>query len=368
MASSVDVAPSLGQGLMFLQEGPGQSPGYGAIDRRRMLLAAGAREGILHENAYKVAQTGGGDQTVTVNADAGMVNILGDSVSYQGIYTVGPHSTDIVVDIASNASGNPRNDLIVLEGLDDDHDSGGLNKARVRVITGTANASAAKTDALGANGTPTLPSSALPLAVVNLPSGDTVITDSQIDDRRYRTSGALSITAAEARTNTAYGTLTTPDEVRNVVLPAEGLLFVQFDALWIETVMDTARAAIFINGTQLQIMSGNAYAVTEAKTDTTGGALAYQRLWSVDGGLVSRGNNGTTTPSVPSTGAAMGSNSGTLVVAGADYSNSFPAGGATVIHGLAAGVYTVSVQYKSSSGTVTVKERKLRVWTQPFPG
>ncbi len=43
MASSVDVAPSLGQGLMFLQEGPGQSPGYGAIDRRRMLLAAGAR-------------------------------------------------------------------------------------------------------------------------------------------------------------------------------------------------------------------------------------------------------------------------------------------------------------------------------------
>jgi Fe-S cluster assembly iron-binding protein IscA len=183
LASSVDIVPSLGQGLSFLQEGPGISPGYGAIDRRRMLVAAGAREGVVHEDAYKVSAAGTG-MTVLVDADAGMVNVQVDSVPFQGLYTIAPHSGNITLDIAAAHATLPRNDLVVLDALDDDHDSSGLNKARVRVLTGTPTSGAVLADAPGAHGTPTLFSNQFLLALVNVPAADTVITTAQVDDRR----------------------------------------------------------------------------------------------------------------------------------------------------------------------------------------
>lgn len=51
------ISPSNGQGIMYLQTGPGASPGYGAIDRRRDMKATGAREGILSEGSYPMTLT-----------------------------------------------------------------------------------------------------------------------------------------------------------------------------------------------------------------------------------------------------------------------------------------------------------------------
>src|SRR4051812_48257416 len=64
--------------------------------------------------------------------------------------------------------------------------------------------------------------------------------------------GKSIIATEESRSNTSYGTLTTPDQVSNVVVPVNGLLFVAFTALWKESVLKAGRAAIFIGANQLQ--------------------------------------------------------------------------------------------------------------------
>jgi hypothetical protein len=41
-------------------------------------------------------------------------------------------------------------------------------------------------------------------------------------------------------------------------------------------------------------------------------------------------------------------------------------GGLCVIEGLPAGTYTISIQYKATSGSVTAKNRRLKVRTESF--
>jgi hypothetical protein len=361
LASSVDIIPSLGQGLSFLQEGPGVSPGYGAIDRRRMLTAAGVREGIVHENAYKVSAAGTG-LTVSVAADQGLVNIQGDSVAQQGVYTVAPHNSAITLDIAAGHATLPRNDLVVLEALDDDHDSGGLNGARVRVITGTPTSGAAKTDAFGVNGTPTPGNSQFPLSVVNMPALDTVVDSTQIDDRRYRTSGKSVIATTESRSNAAYGSLTTPDLVRNLVLPADGLICVMYQAIWKESVDNQARAAIFVGVNQLKArtLGGTAPLVQEASCP--GSANSFMPLATYGGGLFgATANIGGTISADVTTGQVVGMLDDSL-----GYGPPTPGAWGPAYIFAAAGTYDISVQFKAASGTVTAQNRKLWVWTVGF--
>lgn len=364
MANSVDIVPALGQGVSFLQEGPGASPGYGAIDRRRMLVAAGAREGIVHANAYKVSAAGTG-MTVLVDADAGMVNIQPDNIAFQGIYTIAPHSANVTLDIAAAHATLPRNDLVILDVLDDDSDNGGLNKARVRVVTGTPTAGAVLTDAFGAHGTPTLFANQFPLALVNVPATDTVITSSQVDDRRLRTAGLTTIATSEPRTNTAYGLLATPDQVRNIVVPTDGLLRIAFTALWKESVSTAASAAIFIGANQLSQPNTGGIPTAQATFigdwTATGAVNRWTTLMAGIDGLVSSAHGSVDTLSAVTTGQLIGG----MGVFGDGASRIF--GGEAVVY-LAAGTYDVSVQFRASSGTVTVKERKLWAWTQPFPG
>jgi hypothetical protein len=357
MASSVDIVPSLGQGLSFLQEGPGASPGYGAIDRRRMLVAAGVREGIVHENAYKVTAPGTGP-TVDVDADAGMVNIQGDSVAQQGIYTVAPHSSDITLDIAPGHATLPRNDLVILEVLDDDHDSGGLNKSRVRVLPGTPTSGAVLTDAFGAHGTPTPGNNQFPLALVNVPALDATITAGQVDDRRYRTAGVTTIATNESRTNVAYGLLATPDIVRNLVLPADGLIVVAYKATWQESIAANASAAIFLGANQLKLSTyNNAAAIATAASTGSGTAAVDGTLVTAPHGLVSQ---------TRTTNYSGDVTTGQAIAASVGGAASAPLGGVCAIEA-AAGIYDIGVQFKALSGSVTARDRKLRAWTQPFP-
>lgn len=352
MASTVTVTPTLGFGQVASQVGP--ALGYDAIDLRRA-AGAGVTEGILTDLAYKVSQrAAGANLSVDVDADAGGVRVQGDSVSHQGLYVVAPSSANLNVDIAAADATNPRNDLVILEVKDDTHDASGLNIARVRVVTGTPNASAAMTDAFGVNGTPALPSSSVPLAVVNVPALDTAITDSQIDDRRYRTAGKSIIATEESRTNTAYGLLTTPDSVRNVVLAEGGLLAVGFQGLWKSSVASAGLAAIFLNS--VQVVAGGAVTNDPQEVDANSTANTYVNLMTHGGGLMDS-NSGVANPSHATTGMILGNGSA------ADVPNY---GGVCYIFA-AAGTYDVSVRFKATSGSVTAKERKLWVWTQPFP-
>jgi hypothetical protein len=131
--------------------------------------------------------------TVDVASSVGLGAVVqGDSVTGQGGYFVPQTAANVNVDIAASDATNPRNDLVVLEVKDDQHDASGLNLARVRVITGTANASAVGTDAPGANGTPALPSSCLLLAVVRVTAAASSVTTAMINDRRPWAGGVPS--------------------------------------------------------------------------------------------------------------------------------------------------------------------------------
>jgi hypothetical protein len=180
MATTATITPTLGSAPVTLQAG-----NYSAIDDRRF-WSAGVREGVLNGGSYQVIQrAAGANMTVDVASSVGLGAIVqGDSVTGQGEYFVPQTAANVNVDIAASDATNPRNDLVVLEVKDDQHDAGGLNLARVRVITGTPNGSAAATDAPGANGTPALPSSCLLLALVRVPAGVTSVLTAHINDRR----------------------------------------------------------------------------------------------------------------------------------------------------------------------------------------
>lgn len=180
MPTTATITPTLGAAPVTLQAG-----NYSAIDDRRY-WGAGLGEGYLSTGSYQVIQrAAGANMTVDVASSVGEGAVVqGDSVTGQGRYFVPQTPSNVNVDIAAADATNPRNDLVVLEVKDDQHDAGGLNLARVRVITGTPNASAALTDAFGANGTPALPSSCMPLAVVRVAAGATSIATAAISDRR----------------------------------------------------------------------------------------------------------------------------------------------------------------------------------------
>lgn len=164
--------------------------------------------------------------------------------------------------------------------------------------------------------------------------------------------GAVFIDTEEFRNSASYGTLTTPDQVSNVVLPSGGLILVAYTARFKSSVADAGRAAIFVGATQLQsgAQSGG-YSANEASTENTG-----YRLLSTDGtGLVGGTlDSASNDAPLPTTGGSVGIR-GTV---------SF--GGGPVLISAAAGTYTISVQFKATSGTVTASGRKLWVWTLGF--
>jgi hypothetical protein len=379
------ISPSLGNGLAYTQGGVGTSPGYSAIDDRRP-QGAGLQEGVIDAGSYEVTQRAAGanmsvDIAASVVSTVGGAFVRGDSVTSQGLYYVAPHTGTINEVIAAAHATLPRNDLVIVEIQDTAHDGSGANAPRTRVVTGTATAGAAQTDALGVNGTPTLPISAIPLAVVNVPATDTAITTAQIDDRRTIATnldklgvsgggatrrGKSIITAAEARTNTAYGLLTTPDRVSSLVLPTDGLIFIAFFGLWTESVVGAAKAAIFIGSNQLSVdavtSSTPSVIAGEAVISGTSSNNRYVPLASHPAGLGSSDSTTTVTDgsSVVTTGQAV-------AAAVADDNFSFTKRGGLLVVFAAAGTYDVSVQFKASGGaTVTAKERRLWAWTMAF--
>ena len=188
--------------------------------------------------------------------------------------------------------------------------------------------------------------------------------------------GAVNISTSQSTTSTTYTTLATPDQVTGIVLPTNGLIRVRYQAMWQSTVANASRAAIFLGSNQLKVQTDPSVfgfgpatqaAVYSVNTGTTN---ANVPLFSAPVGLVSPGLGGAYNADV-TTGQVFGAitsfapnisvnDSGATAIASASVSVFPNAGGICEIIA-AAGTYTVSVQFKTASGTVTVSNRRLFV-------
>lgn len=172
--------------------------------------------------------------------------------------------------------------------------------------------------------------------------------------------GKSIIPTTESRTNVAYGTMPTPDQVTGIVLPTDGLIYVGYQATWQESVNAAAAASIFVGANQLQIAATNFTGPTVTQAALGTGAAAIDKpLASFPGGL--RSSDGLAQTSVYSGDATTGQ----LVGVNLTGTATLPVGGPVAIFATA-GTYTISVQFRSTSGSVTVKNRKLWVWTMGF--
>lgn len=214
--------------------------------------------------------------------------------------------------------------------------------------------------------------------------------------REVRSAGSSLIDTEEARTNVAFGTHTTPDIVRGIELVRPGLLAVAYRALIKESASGAGRAAIFVNGAQLQMFRGitngtglQQQAVPQAAYPYgSGAANTYWLLQTVPWGLISYGTSGgvpgavlpaDTVPVALGLANASGfpgfiweennANGKLEAIAGLADNGALQyatSGGGQVLIPLPAGVYDVDVRTKSTSGSVSLKQRKLYVEGRPF--
>lgn len=170
--------------------------------------------------------------------------------------------------------------------------------------------------------------------------------------------GKSIIATSETTSATSYavGNLATPDRVQNIVVPTDGLLFIGYRALVKPPVSANCRAAIFIGANQLKTPTPSAVPAVQEVSLSGGGTPNFSHIGANPRGL-GQLSASTVDESDVTTGQAL------------YISDS----GGSSIHGslcvvdVAAGTYDVSVQYKvSTTGPVTVKERKLWVWTTGF--
>jgi len=156
--------------------------------------------------------------------------------------------------------------------------------------------------------------------------------------------------------------MTTPDRVSNLVLTTDGLIFVALQAMWKESVNNSARALITLNGNDI-VRANDRSPV--GPTVTGGTALAttadtYKALVSFPGGLQGIAGDATAYTGDLTTGQLIGVMTNGSVLAGSGYF-----GFMTIF--AAAGTYEVGLKFTTNTGgTVTAKNRKLWCWTMGF--
>lgn len=171
--------------------------------------------------------------------------------------------------------------------------------------------------------------------------------------------GRSDVATEETRTSASYVLMPTPDVVSNLVLPAGGLIIVAFHGLVKNSVAAAGRAAIFLDSVQTKMDQGFA-TPTDTETPLPGSANAYKALFTTGHGLETMTSVDVTNFGAPvTTGQVIGGIRSVVGgVAGTD-------GGVTALFA-DAGTYDVSIQYKSTSGSVSAKNRHLWAWTIGF--
>lgn len=163
--------------------------------------------------------------------------------------------------------------------------------------------------------------------------------------------GTLTIGGTQTVVSNTYTTMPTPDQIPGIVLPANGLVQVWYQATWQESVNGAANAALFLGGNQVAVATNTGAPVSQQASISGGNAGKNAPLTSYWGGLTGFVDAATQYSGDVTTGQVVGASGG-----GVDR------GGSCFIFA-AAGTYTISVQFKASSGTVTASNRKLWVRT-----
>lgn len=170
-----------------------------------------------------------------------------------------------------------------------------------------------------------------------------------LSDSTTQRSGKSIIVTEESTASTSYTTLTTPDQVSNVTLPTDGLIFIALHALVKNTTAD-ANMALFLNSDQIVVGAAGA-------VPTGISALANQGKY---------GHLTTTSQSMTWYGTTTGDSSTVTTGQVVGTGQTIYTGGVLAVWA-AAGAYTVSLRFKNNTGgTVFAKERKLWVWTRSF--
>ncbi len=157
------------------------------------------------------------------------------------------------------------------------------------------------------------------------------------------------IATEQERTNVAFGTLTTADEIASVVLPENGLIVIGYRALVSVSVKEAGKVAIFLNENQIKAPITVGAPSGQESGPGAAGSGVFRLISTAASGLICPfGGTEATSDSLVTTGQILG--------AGAAAS-----GGGLVTLFAAAGTYNVSVRFKASSGKITAKERALWV-------
>ena len=192
MASSLDIDPAKGHGIVTAQNIPG---GYDAIDDRRQ-WGVGRQEGATAPLAYKVTQRSeGANLSVDVACNEGHFLVQGDDEDWQDLYLIPATALKANLDLEDPPDiTNPRVDQVVLEAHDDVYyGADGSTRGRVYVLTGIPTAGADVVDSAEYESSKApLPDSTARLAEFIVDADAESIVDADIRDRRAWASGAYS--------------------------------------------------------------------------------------------------------------------------------------------------------------------------------
>lgn len=344
----------------------------------RLQTASIPQAGVVGSSGDYLVTPGTGLQ---VNVAAGRAYVAQTGATegafYNGMYFQANDGAVTPYNSISAPITNPRVDQVILRIYDNPElSAGGSSFARVEWLVGTEAAGATIGVGGNRNGAAALPASSLRLADVLQTVGEVSIPAANIFDRRPKTRGHTNIATTETRTNTAYGVMPTADQVTEIVLASDALIVVAYQATWQEAGLYAARAAIFVNSTQLKIAGVAAGPVTQAGATGPGQASPAhdEALFTGPWGLFSTGGAPSAYTGDVTTGqiiGGLGKDTIGLEINGAqtELTNATIAGSAVAAVGgpcyifAAAGTYHISVQFKASSLGVTAKNRKLWVWT-----
>ena len=275
---------------------------------------------------------------VNPGSQAGKYPSLPLDFTSQGSYCA-ENTGSVSLAIASSNGSFERIDLVCLS-VEDNEYSGSGNQAKLSVVTGTPAASPEP---------PAPPASCIVLAEVKVPAKVTEVKAANIVPTAAPAHAHSEVAAEQETASTSFTTLATPDEA-TIYLPSNGLITIGYQATW-KTSAASPAAQIFIGANELKVAPSAGGAAGAASAATISSGLNWAALATGPAGLTSGTGASEYTGDV-TTGQLVGV--------------AYP-----VVQGLtsvfaAAGTYKVSVQFKASSGSVKVKNRKLWVEAKPF--
>lgn len=352
----------------------------GEVMRRAIGSLISPYGGIVTPGDLAVAQQAVPNMSVQIGI--GQCWIPGTSSGSQGMY-YSRNGAPVTVTISAANATNPRIDMVVAQVIDQTYAGSGHSCAPV-VMTGTPTAGATIVPGAGyLAGVGAAPASSMILAYVLVPANATSIVTADILNiappaalalgiSGSTVRGAVNIATTGSRTNTVYGFLNDAnDQVAGIVLPTNGLIAVWYQAQWQEGVAGAARAAIFVGSNQLQLQGYNGSTrgpQTQAAATGSATATIYVPLHTTTAGLASIKDTAGYAADA-ATGQIVGASSIgqalSMELGGAVSTvGGLPLGGPCYVFATA-GTYTVSVQFKATSGAVSVASRRL--WAQALP-